>query len=198
MNISNVIGRIKVCGITLNESSDKRNMWNIGWNKECDTNVLTQDNGRCYFIVVNEVIYKIGYSDSKGGIKNTLSSYKGGNSGRPSDRTHGIHILITQELLKGNSVDIYFTYNENIEVPVKTMDGKTTTIITSISGKHLELENVKLYLEAENNEFPIWNFQEQNKSWPFYIQESTIKVDKKVDGESLTIEDLRNMELIKS
>jgi hypothetical protein len=110
MKISEVSNKIKVCDMVINNNSEDRRLWDIIWSRDCSTNILTQENGRCYFIVVDGVINKIGYSDCKGGIKSTIESYKSsGNSGRPSDRTHGIHILIAEELLKGKSVEFYFT-----------------------------------------------------------------------------------------
>lgn len=117
-------------------------------------------------------IYKIGYSDSQGGIKNTIDTYKSaGNSGRPSDRTHGIHVLIAEELIKGNNVEVYFSYNNEIEVELLLMDGSVKIIEQSISGKILETENMKLFLGVEGVH-PVWNLQEAGKPWPEYLQES--------------------------
>ena len=147
MNISE-INAIKVCDIILNEKSSDRRLWDTIWSKELDKNLLSQNNGRCYFIVINGEIYKLGYSDAKGGIKATIDAYKGqGNSGSPSDRTHGIHILIAEELLKGNKVEFYFNYNENIDVEIPLMDGTKVKVSTSISGKILETENMKVFLK---------------------------------------------------
>jgi ribosomal protein S17E len=165
------ISAIKVCDISLNEKSTDRRLWDINWVTGMN-NILTQNNGRCYFIVVNGEIYKIGYSDQIGGIKATIESYKScGNSGRPSDRTHGVHVLIAEELVKGSSVEFYFTYNENIEVELTLMDGTTKSISNSISGKILETENMKIFLSVEGVH-PIWNLQEAGKPWPEYLQES--------------------------
>ena len=173
------ISAIKVCDISLNyNEGDRRThsgLWDTKW-VESKSNIFTQNNGRCYFIVVSGEIYKIGFSDQEGGIKKTIGSYKAsGNSGQPSDRTHGVHILIAEELLKGNTVEFYFTYNEDIEVPLTLMDGTTKTITHSIGGKILESENIKLFLEKENRH-PIWNLQEAGKPWPSYLQESRKKL----------------------
>jgi hypothetical protein len=165
------INAIKVCDISLNEKVEDRRLWDIVWVTGMN-NILTQNNGRCYFIVVNGEIYKIGYSDQIGGIKATIESYKScGNSGRPSDRTHGVHVLIAEELVKGSTVEFYFSYNENIEVELTLMDGTTKAISNSISGKILETENMKIFLSVEGVH-PIWNLQEAGKPWPEYLQES--------------------------
>ena len=172
MNITEITNITRVCHMTLNNSNDDRRLWDIVWDKNINNQILTQNNGRCYFIVVNGEINKIGYSDSQGGIKNTIDTYKSaGNSGRPSDRTHGIHVLIAEELVKGNIVEIYFSYNEEIEIQLPLMNGSIKTISQSISGKILETENMKVYLSVEGVH-PIWNLQEAGKPWPEYLQES--------------------------
>jgi hypothetical protein len=172
MNISELNNPIKVCEIYLNESENDRSLWNINWNRCIDNTILTQKNGRCYYIVVNGEVFKIGYSDCDGGIKSTINSYRSsGNSGRPSDRTHGIHVLIAEQLLLGNIVEIYFHYNPLINVNLTLMDGTTISVENSISGKILELKNMEIY-KNKHNDFPIWNLQEAGKPWPKHIQES--------------------------
>jgi hypothetical protein len=172
MKISEVVNKIKVCDIIINNNNSDRRLWDTVWNTECPSNILSQENGRCYFIVVNEDIYKIGYSDCLGGIKSTIDTYKSsGNSGRPSDRTHGIHILIAEELLKGNKVEVYFTYNPTINFELLLMDGSTKVVSQSLSGKILETENMSIYISKEGKH-PIWNLQEAGKPWPSYLQES--------------------------
>jgi hypothetical protein len=186
MKISTLPNVIKVCDITLN-TTDSNNMWDTNWIGSND--ILTQNNGRCYFIVVDGVIYKIGYSDSKKGIKNTIGSYKSsGNSGSPSDRTHGIHIFIAEELLKGKKVEIFFMYNEMINIDITLMDGSVTTVTQSISGKILEMENLKLYKKLNNDSFPKWNFQESGTTWPTYIIESRRNL---LDGTPAKLSDLQ-------
>ena len=68
MKINECIAAIKVCDIILNNDLKSRHLWNIKWSKNIDKKILKQNNGRCYFIVVNDNIYKIGYSDANGGV----------------------------------------------------------------------------------------------------------------------------------
>jgi hypothetical protein len=172
MNISELKNPIKVCDIFLNKNEDEKALWNINWNVGVGKKILSQKNGRCYYIVVNGEIFKIGYSDCDGGIKSTINAYRGsGNSGRPSDRTHGIHVLITEQLLLGNVVEIYFNYNPLIKVDITLMDGSIVSVENSISGKILELKNLEIY-KNKHNKFPIWNLQEAGNPWPIHIQES--------------------------
>lgn len=172
MKISETLNSIRVCELVLNHTENERSLWNIVWDSNIPSTLLVQNNGRCYFIVVNDEIFKIGYSDCEGGIKSTITSYRNsGNSGRPSDRTHGIHILITEQLLLGNKVEFYFNFNPLVSVDLTLMDGSITKIQNSISGKILELKNMEIY-KSKCNSYPIWNLQESGKPWPKHIQES--------------------------
>jgi hypothetical protein len=178
---------IKVCDLSVNNGTG-RNLWNISWNELVDKKILTQDNGRCYYIVVNGIIHKIGFSDCLGGIKSTINSYRNsGNSGRPSDRTHGIHVLITEELLKGNCVEFWFHYNPLLMIDLYGMDGNIKTINHSISGKILETINIEYYYE-KMGQYPLWNLQESKKSWHLHIQKSRGDLLK---GIPLTINDIK-------
>jgi hypothetical protein len=172
MTIHELNNPIKVCTLLLNENENERALWNIVWDKEISPELLNQKNGRCYYIVVDDEIYKIGYSDCEGGIKSTINSYRSsGNSGRPSDRTHGIHVLITEQLLMNKRVEVYFHYNPLIQVNLVLMNGENVLVENSISGKILELKNMEIY-KKRHNDFPIWNLQEVGKPWPTHIQES--------------------------
>ena len=189
MKITEILNPIRVCELILNKNENDRALWNIIWDSNVTNQILTQNNGRCYFIVVDGEIYKIGYSDCDGGVKSTISSYRSsGNSGRPSDRTHGIHVLITEQLLLGNSVEIYFHFNPLIKVDLVLMDGSISTIENSISGKILELKNMEVY-KSKYNSYPIWNLQESGRPWPTHIQESRNNL---LAGHPIKISDIKN------
>ncbi len=188
MKIQELKDPIKVCDLILSDNPDDRALWTIVWNNNVDNSILTQNNGRCYYIVVNDEIFKIGYSDCDGGIKSTIGSYRtSGNSGRPSDRTHGIHVLITEQLILGNKVEIYFHYNPLMKIEIQLMDGTTTAIEQSISGKILEVKNIEIF-KKKHNDFPVWNLQESGRPWPSHIQESRNNL---IHGQSLKIEDIK-------
>jgi hypothetical protein len=188
MNINEVVNKIKVCDVVININDSDRRLWNTIWSTDVSNQILTQNNGRCYFIVVNNIIKKIGFSDQNGGIKATIESYKScGNSGRPSDRTHGVHMLIAEELLKGNKVEFYFSYNQDIEVEILLMDGTKKIVKQSLSGKILETENMKIYL-SKIGKHPDWNLQEAGKPWPVYLQESRINL---LSGNPATYQDIK-------
>ncbi len=195
MELKDLKNAIRVCELELSSNREQSALWNIIWDKDIKKDVLTNNKGRCYFIIVNDTLYKIGYSDCDNGIKGTIDAYRNnGNAGRPSDRTHGIHKLIAIELLKGNKVEFYFTPIKESIVILKTMDGETKNIEgVSCSGKILEKENISIFLEKEGK-FPIWNLQEAGTAWPKHIQESRSNLcNNKV---KVNIEDLKIYELI--
>tara|TARA_Y100000034_G_scaffold123414_1_gene170125 strand:- start:1373 stop:1939 length:567 start_codon:yes stop_codon:yes gene_type:complete len=172
MNINEITqdGLHKVCDVVNKLTNDRSqtSKWSIIWDKNTNPKLLSNGKGRCYFIVVNDIIYKIGFSDSNGGIRNTWTSYKGGNGGRPSDRTYGIHHFIKNELKNDSKIEIYFLINDTIKVQVPTMFGYEE-VEDSVSGKHIE----KLCLKQHKERYgclPKWNLQEQGEDWPNWVQ----------------------------
>ena len=87
--------------------------------------MLRDNRGRVYILVVNGLIYKIGGSQSKGGIKNTIQSYVTCMKGSPSDRTFNIHKLMRQELDLNNSVEVYMITAEPVIAPIPGLFGIT-------------------------------------------------------------------------
>jgi len=187
MNIKSTKAK-RVCEVILSNNTSQKSLWDIKFDKNLSKDELKCENGRCYFIVVDDEIYKIGFSDCKKGIKATIDSYRSsGNSGRPSDRTYGIHVLIAEKLLLGSKVEFYYQILEESKVDIELMNGEKITIDVSISGKFLEEYNLKLFVKNENK-FPEWNLQEAGKPWPKYIQNGKSKL---LEGISTTIDDLR-------
>lgn len=172
MKINEVNNVVKACDTFLIKGSTSNKIWECIWNKDINNNILTKKMGICYYIVVNGQIYKIGYTDGNGGIKGAITSYcSSGNGGRPSDRTHGIFTLISEELVKGNKVEFWFNMTPDITIDINLMDGTSETINTYVSGKELEKRNIDIYFKKYGN-YPKWNLQESNKPWPKYIQDS--------------------------
>ena len=83
--------------------------------------VLKNDAGRVYLIVINGEVYKIGGSVAKGGIKSTMSFYVSGNTGRPSIRSFGINQLIYEALMKGEEVSVYMITSEQVSAPSQAL-----------------------------------------------------------------------------
>ena len=68
------------------------------------------------------------------------------------------------------------------------MFDNTHTENTYISGKILELKNIEIYKDI-HGDYPMWNLQERNVSWPKFIQDSRKRL---LEGQSMTIDTLEN------
>ena len=135
-----------------------------------DKNLIKKAGGRVYLICVNDVIYKIGYSRAKSGMKGTLGSYEGSMGGKPGINRYGIHILINDELNKENDVSIYVKYSPviKLEKPIMGLNKKHKI---ETSPAH-EFEDIckEDYTDFEKGRFPKWNYQEKREQWPQKIQ----------------------------
>jgi hypothetical protein len=181
MEITKVKTAIKVANIVIRDDSSK-NKIKMQW-ENLGTDILKDNSGRVYLIVVDGEIYKIGYSQSKHGIKGTWYPYCGAMSGAPSVRTYGIHILIREQLNLGKKVELYMIVSKKIKVMVSGLFDSTELEVSA--SKEMERLCLEEYVIIEN-QFPIWNFQESNRPWPKYIQDacnllnmSTIKKSKR-------------------
>ena len=166
MNISEVTTAFKVGQFAINTAGNKARL-RISW-EDLGKDVLKDNSGRVYLLVVNDVIKKIGGSVSKGGIKSTMSFYESGNCGRPSIRSYGINQLIFEELCLGNMVEVYMIQSEMVIAPVTGLFGKSDMNISAF--KEMEEQCVSDYV-AQTGGFPDWNYQEAGKPWEDYIQE---------------------------
>lgn len=160
------IKNIIFIGDIIHKNTSSKGKWKLEY--KCDKEIQKKENGRIYFIVVNNEIYKIGSSECKGGIKNTFSFYEGGLGGSPSIRTFGIHLLIQEQLNMGKNIKIYTLFIEPIKV---TINGLTTSIekITYPQIKDMEDLCRKDYKKIYGK-YPVWNFQENVEEWPLYIK----------------------------
>lgn len=166
MNIDQVTTAFKVGTFNLNTKGNKARL-RIQW-EELGKDVLTDNSGRVYLLVLNGVIKKIGGSVSKGGIKSTMSFYESGNCGRPSIRSYGINQLIFEELCLGNNVEVYMITSEMVQAPVTGLFGKVDLPISAF--KEMEEQCVSDYV-SETGCYPDWNYQEAGRPWEVYIQE---------------------------
>jgi hypothetical protein len=146
------------------------------WDSNVPKQFLNNPSGRVYIIAVDDVIYKIGGSQAHGGIRSTWSSYCSGNSGRPSDRTYGINVLINEQLDLGKKIEIYMIQSERVQAQVTGLFDQETAMISAF--KEMERKCLEDYFKIEK-EYPEWNFKESNKDWPLYIQEGAAKLRKR-------------------
>jgi hypothetical protein len=158
----NTIPNIQYIGNIVSKDTKSKGKWKIDY--KCDKETQKKENGRIYFIVVNDKIYKIGSSSCEGGIKTTFAFYEGGLGGSPSIRTFGIHLLIQKELDAGNLIQIYALFIEPIRIQI-TGISSTKEVVTYPDIKVLEnlcREDYKLIY----TKYPVWNFQENAEKWP--------------------------------
>lgn len=148
------------------------------WEENFKKEMRKDKSTRVYIITSNSIIKKIGTSQDKGGIQNTLKIYEnGGRGGRPSIRSYGIYKLINDELRDNKEVCVFYIKQKRIKVDIICLNS-TKTCETNISPHDAE----RLCLEEYNNfeqslnfkdsfYYPDWNFQEKNESWPDDIKE---------------------------
>jgi hypothetical protein len=186
MNINQVKTTKKVADI-LPRNDGSKNKIKMYWYEEKNgydipLKYLKDNSGRVYLIVVDDVIYKIGGSQCKGGIKGTWGPYCGGMGGSPSVRTYGIPILIREKLDNGSKVELYMIPSEKVFAPVKGLFGEEDRQV-GIDFKAIEDKCKEDYKSIVGN-YPKWNFQERNQPWPRYIQEGCNKLNEETSFNS--------------
>ena len=175
MKISQVITAIKV-GDILKRDENSDDKIKVVWLNPKDDK-LRDNKGRVYLFVINSMIYKIGGSQAKGGIKSTIRSYTNCMRGKPSDRTFIIHKLLREQLDLGNSVEVYMITSEPVTSQITGLFGTTETITSPF--KEMEYQCIMDYFKSEGN-YPLWNFQESKTKYPQnYVEEYSDFIMKK-------------------
>lgn len=157
MKISKVKTCVKIADVVKNPK-DTAPLIHFDYSNCADTAKLKiKGMGFVYIITSNKVIKKIGYSKARGGIKHTLGAYQGGNRGRPSIRTFGIHFRLAKEIENGNKPEIYAIFSDEVSAKIKGLWGE---VDGKISASH-EMEELckKQYVDVEGK-LPAWNIQE--------------------------------------
>mgnify|MGYP003137163208 CR=1 FL=1 len=175
-DIDNVKTAFKVADIVTRDDKSQ-NKIKVKWSIK-NSNVLTKNTGRVYLIVVDKQIYKIGGSQCKGGIKSTIDSYINALTGHPSPNRYGIHLMIREELNKNKKVEIYMIESPKIKVKLSGLFNNYNEKYIS-AYKEMESICLKEYKNRLGN-FPIWNFQESNKSLPQWVHTGRNKLSKKI------------------
>ena len=126
-----------------------------------------------YLFVINGIIYKIGQSSGKEGINSCMHFYMISGQDDPGINRFAINYLIRDELNKGNLVEVYMYYKDIISEPVPTLFGYENAEV-AVSAKRMEELSLAQYLASEG-EYPKWNYQESNKSYPNEIHEAFVE-----------------------
>jgi len=153
---------IKVCDFDFNRT-DSQSLIKTIIDPNIDRCLLRDTRGRCYSIVVDGKIYKIGGSDDAKGI-GSIAGYLSGNGGSPSPRTCGIHYYIARELYNGNNVSLWCIWAPNVQVDLFGLSTEDN-INSSVSIRSKELEKICLEnFMQRTGRLPRWNMQEAGRS----------------------------------
>lgn len=172
MEIKDCKNAVKVGTFYLGYDKKKEMKNEFRWEENFTSEMKNDNSTRVYIITSNSVIKKIGTSQDKGGIRNTLKIYEnGGRGGRPSIRSYGIYKLINKELSDGKEVCVFYIKQEKIKVNIICLN-YTKTCETNISPHDAERLCLEEYNDFEqkinfrnSTYFPDWNFQEKNEPW---------------------------------
>lgn len=175
MNIQQATNAFKVADFVLRQDENPNHI-KCEWVSDVSEDILRDKAGRVYLLVSNGEIKKIGGSHDKGGIKSTMSFYENSMTGDPSLRSYGIHILIKEELEKGNNVELYMIRSETFEGPVKGLFG--TEMGKIVAYKEME-EKCKSDYYSREGKYPDWNFQGNGETWRADIREGWYKLNNK-------------------
>lgn len=179
MNIKDVKTGFKIAEVVL-DKKHRQNHIKINFLPEIidekgrisENSILKSNTGRVYIITVDGIIKKIGGSQSKGGIKATLSFYQSAMQGGPSLRSYGVHLLIKESLEKGSRVEIYMIISQGVKAPVKGLFSEEKMKVSAF--KEMENKCKKDYKSVEGD-LPEWNFQERGVPWPKKIHQSYVR-----------------------
>jgi hypothetical protein len=144
------------------------NKWKGKWDIEykCSKDIQLKENGRVYFILVDDKIYKIGSSAGKGGIKTTFAFYQEVNRSHSISRI-GVHILIQELLDADKEIKIYALFNDPIKVIAYGFFSANEVV--DYPGSKVMEDVCRVEYKEKYGKYPPWNFQENGEKWPEYI-----------------------------
>jgi len=156
---------------------DSPNLIKVVYDPNIPKNELESPDPRVYIFTSNGVIKKIGGSESKGGIKSTLSFYENARTGSPGPSRFITHGLIARELQKGHRVEIYLITSPRVRARICGLfDCSHETDIAAF--KEMEsrcLEDFKLV----EGRYPDWNFQENHETYPHDLYQEYLRYHNK-------------------
>ena len=179
MLISDVKTAFKIADVEYNNSTKLRFVYLKKLvDQEGETlpnDILTKNYPRVYIIVVDNYIMKIGASQSKNGMKQTLNIYKdGGVKGRPGIRSYGVWYLLHKAVSKGKKVEFYMIFHNVFSQNVKGLLGEKEMEV-GISSNLIEKCCLEDYKKIEK-EYPQWNIQERGEDWSDEIKRGYSKI----------------------
>ena len=161
MKISHVTTMTRVGELVRREDHDKK--LKLIPDENISRELLKDNRGRVYSIVIDGEIHKIGGSQAKGGIKATFDAYCGGFSYGMSARTYAVWNYLSQHLMQGKRVEVYSVRADTVTVPVPTMTGTREQTI-AVDYHAIETNFVDEYVGIEGR-YPELNMQESEPKW---------------------------------
>jgi len=150
----------------------------IGIRYLADENILRNEDGRVYLFCSDRVIKKIGGSQSKGGIKSTMSFYINSMQGSPGKPRFILHLLLRDDLIQGKHCTIHMIISPRVDSKINGLYSKIRIPIAAF--KEMEDLCKKDYFSVMKK-YPVWNFQENNEDYPSnYSKEHLIYHDKRL------------------
>jgi len=149
------------------------NLIRVKYDEKLDPGVLRSDDPRVYIFTVDGFIVKIGGSESKGGIRATLSPYVSARTGRPGPPRFIIHGLIARELDQGRRVEIYMIRSPRAQARVCGFFGCDDQEVSPF--KPMEQKCLRDYLKLSGGLYPEWNFKERDAEYPEDLRQEYIR-----------------------
>lgn len=119
-----------------------------------------------YFILVDNVVYKIGQTSATSGIAGCLGFYLKAGQDDPRDNRFSINYLMRECISQNKRVEFYIQYSEPVKVQTKGIFS-ISEIEVPVSAKGMEEACIRDYQSVYGkNAYPVWNFQEAGTSPP--------------------------------
>lgn len=134
------------------------------WDPSFSAEERRSPNPRVYIFTVDGIIYKIGGSEAKGGIKRTLDFYINGTNGSPGPSRFVTNELIRRELASGKKVEVYIIISPSTRMKVCGLFDcdKEVEVYPFRASEQRCLEEYR----EKTGEFPPWNFKERGEEYP--------------------------------
>lgn len=161
MHIKSVTNATRVGQIELHSTHDKKLV--LVPDAKITRNELKNKTGRVYFLTVDGYIKKIGGSQSKGGIQDTIGAYLSGFSVGRSPRSFCGWRYIRNEIQAGKKVEFYFILAPMTKAKIPSMSGYKDLDI-AVDFHQIETACVEEFVATEG-EYPLLNMQESGKRW---------------------------------
>ena len=167
---------IRVGEIVISEKETKskkyclyKNSLKIIWDLKFPSDLKKKHLSIVYFLLVDDIVYKIGQTTTSSGISGCLNFYMNAGLDDPGMARFAINYLMREEIKKGKKIEVYIQYGENVTYNIKGIFDEKE-VVAPPSAKQMEDFCIKQFVEKEKI-YPKWNFQESLNKYPNIICE---------------------------